>query len=166
MRKVIVIFVFFGFIFLGTGNVACFWMKEKVDFQKIKTSEGGVSSCDASFERGGKVITNNSDWLELWEKIERDSSRSSLQKEPLPNIDFDKEMVIAVFMGKTFTHGGGTGVYTIKIDRIEETEKDLEVHVKEKIPAASDFGSATSACTSPFSVIKLKKSTKEVKFFM
>lgn len=41
---------------------------------------------------GGAVITNATDWADLWRRLGR--------AEPLPSVDFDKEMAVAVFAAR------------------------------------------------------------------
>ena len=75
----------------------------------------------------------------------------------LPEIDFSKEMAIAVFLG-TKNSGG----FDIEIMKIKELETHIEVFVKNTRPDPD--GMVTMALTSPFHIVKLKKQSKEVKF--
>ncbi len=79
-------------------------------------------------------------------------------KVPPPSIDFSKNMVIAVFMGKKPTSG-----YRIEIEKIEEDKNYIKVYVKEYLPSKNAI--LMPVITYPFVMVKLKKTLKPVKFF-
>ena len=72
-----------------------------------------------------------------------------------PIVDFDEEMVIALFMGKK-----NAGGYNIAIDSINEYESHLEIIVSESTPQEN----ATMVITKPFYVCKIKRTDKEILF--
>ena len=93
-------------------------------------------------ERAAYVITSSTNWEQLWRKI--NSIRSAIPVSQ--DINFEDEMIIAVFQG---TFGSGHG---IEIIRIIEEENSLEVLVEENL----EPGGATVS-TQPYHVIKTKR---------
>ncbi|PCI35328.1 MAG: hypothetical protein COB60_03320 [Flavobacteriaceae bacterium] len=73
----------------------------------------------------------------------------------IPTIDFDKQMLIALFMGEK-----NTGGFSISVEHITESSEKMTVFVKESTPE----GMATMAITSPFCFVLLDKSDKEIVF--
>ncbi|NMG83356.1 MAG: protease complex subunit PrcB family protein [Methanosarcinales archaeon] len=112
----------------------------------FETVSKGVDS--GHKERKKYTITDNSDWMNLW-----DIHISP----PLPEVDFNQEMIIAVFYG-TIASGG----YTTKITKVIENKTNLVVFIKEIIPGKSCIVSAGE--TSPYHIIKIQKVDKEVIF--
>ena len=121
---------------------------EQTDFETV--SEGNYSGHDDKKEY---VIKDISQWKTLWSLV---NSRAIPQSD-LPNINFDDEMVIAVFQG---SHS--TGGYSIEIVEILEKANSLEVTVKETSPSPGSI--VTQAFTQPYHIIKTKKVDKEVLF--
>jgi len=80
-----------------------------------------------------------------------------LPKPAVPKIDFEKEMVIAVFMGERKSGG-----YEIKITKIIKTEKEIVVEVEEKEPPRESLQSM--ALTQPYHIAVIKSSPLPVRF--
>jgi hypothetical protein len=74
---------------------------------------------------------------------------------PIPEIDFDKEMVIALFMGEK-TSGG----FATTVEKVIENNNTLEIIVKETAPE----GIATTMICQPFYYCKVNRSDKEIVF--
>ena len=113
-------------------------------------SKGSYSGHD---ERNDYVIRDSSEWENLWGKVQ---SRVSPTPD-LPDINFNDEMVIAVFQG---SHS--TGGYAIEITKIVEKENSVEVFVKETSPSPDSV--VTQAFTQPYHIVKTKRVDKEVIF--
>jgi hypothetical protein len=73
----------------------------------------------------------------------------------IPEINFKKEMLLALFMGER-----NTGGHSIRIDSISSNEKEVFVYVKELTPQ----GMATMVITHPFYLAKIKKTDKQIVF--
>ena len=103
-------------------------------------------------ERQELVIMDEEAFKELWD------AHYSTRFPPaeLPVIDFEEEMVIAVFYGMAPTTG-----YGIRISRITESKDMLRVRIKTSRPMG---GRAFMALTQPYHIVKLKKSEKPVEF--
>ena len=99
------------------------------------------------------VIYTENQWEEIWKKVQV----LRLPVPELPKIDFEKEMIIAVFMG-TRSSGG----YEIEIKNISKTEKEIVVGVEEKEPSPDSL--RTMALTSPYHVVIVKRSSLPVRF--
>ena len=76
---------------------------------------------------------------------------------PLPNINFQKHMVIAVFMGEQRTGG-----YAISIEKITELKKQLQVLVRLVKPKPNT--SRIMMITQPHMIVALARSNKSVTF--
>lgn len=98
-------------------------------------------------------ITDNKEWQKIWKK-----TYSNVSPEPiLPEIDFEKDMILAVFAGE-FSSGG----HSIEIGSIQEYERDVQVSIKLESPSISC--STTAALTQPFDIVKIEKTDKEIRF--
>lgn len=99
------------------------------------------------------VISTPAQWKEIWEKIQS-------REFPIPDapeIDFNKNMVLAVFMGEQKSGG-----YEIRITKIIKTEDNILVEVLEKKPSPDSF--SAMALTSPYHAVLIKKYSLPVKF--
>ncbi|MDT8391297.1 MAG: protease complex subunit PrcB family protein [Lentisphaeria bacterium] len=98
------------------------------------------------------VIRDQVGWTSAWGEMMGNIS----PKPAVPPVDFAKHMVIAVFMGRR-----NTGGHAVKIVNVEETDKVI-VTIRESSPAEGDL--VTMALTSPYHVIVIPKSDKNVEF--
>lgn len=94
------------------------------------------------------VIKSEGEWVQALQKTNAEL--------PAP-VDFSKDMIIAVFQGEK-----NTGGYNIEINKIIEKENVIEVTVIETSPGRRCM--VTKAFTSPFHIVKIQKSNKEVVF--
>ncbi len=134
-----------------------FWM-----FQKSKETKKDASF--ATLDRGiqssvnvptRKVLKKQKEWEELWAEIHPIiENNPSLAR---PEIDWEKEMVLAIFMGFK-----STGGYTTEITKIIETKNSLEVTVLEKGPESNTI--VTQVFTSPYHLVKTVRTNKSVIF--
>jgi hypothetical protein len=98
------------------------------------------------------VVKDQKGWEEVWSGM-----NGNIDPKPqIPKIDFDRRMVIAVFMGSR-----NTGGYSVKITSVELNGK-LTVKVKESGPPPG--GMVTEALTAPYHVIVVPKSDKTAEF--
>ena len=101
-------------------------------------------------ERTTKVIKSQTAWQALWEAL-------SITDGPTPAVDFNAKMIIAIFQGQK-----GTGGYEIEVTKILERENYIEVFAKETSPGVNC--GADAVITSPYHIVELNKSDKEVTF--
>lgn len=99
------------------------------------------------------VIKAEDRWKEVWGKIHR----LRLPRSELPEIDFEKEMVVAVFMG--IRKSGG---YEIEIIKVTKTEEEIVAVVREKEPPSDSL--QTMALTQPYHIVVIKRSSLPVRF--
>jgi len=92
------------------------------------------------------VIKSEDQWREVWKKIHH----LQLPTPELLVVDFEKEMVIAVFMGERKSGG-----YEIEIKKIVEREKEFIVEVEEREPPPESM--QTQAFTQPYHLIVIQK---------
>ena len=100
-------------------------------------------------EKKNYVITENKEWEDLWNK-------AVASEITVPKIDFEQSMVIAVFQGLKNTAG-----YRIEIYKVIEKDNSIEVYIQEASPASDNI--VTQVITSPYHIVKIKKTDKEVK---
>ena len=105
----------------------------------------------AQHERGEVVIRDSVAWHRLQEKLV-----SQVAPYP-PAIDFENEMIVAVFYGQVESSG-----YKIDIDRVTETTHDVVVHVREEVPGNRCV--VNGVLTYPYHVIRMKRLGKTVRF--
>lgn len=98
------------------------------------------------------VIRDQKTWVATWDVMKG----NVMPKPAVPAIDFDKQMVVAVFMGRKMSGG-----YGIKIVKVKEKD-GLIVTVKESSPPKDAM--VTMALTSPYHVVVIPKSDKKVEF--
>jgi hypothetical protein len=75
----------------------------------------------------------------------------------LPKVDFTKEMVIVVSMGRQ-----PSGGYQIRITKVVDASKTLRVEVMETLPGKSCL--VTDMETYPCDIVLIKKSNKPLTF--
>ena len=100
-----------------------------------------------------KVIDN----LEAWKKVWKEVHQSVSPKPKLPKVDFEKQVVLAVFMGEK-----NTGGYRIQIKGMTDTGKKIEVAVKTTSPPQDGF--SIQVLTQPYEFLIAEKPAKPVKF--
>jgi hypothetical protein len=99
------------------------------------------------------VINTETDWQTLWDKIFSNQS----EKPPLPEIDFSRRTIVAVFQGEQ-----PTGGYEISIEEIVGTENSVEVAVKAFSPGPRC--TVTGTVTRPLDIVEIEKTEKQIVF--
>ena len=95
-----------------------------------------------------KVIRSDQEWKRLSDGMKPDN---------LPRVDFNRNMVIAVFQGKQ-----NTGGYDINVERVCKAGKNLTISVKKVKPGEKCI--VTQAITSPYELVVLPKIEGDVRF--
>jgi hypothetical protein len=129
---------------LGVLSISPAVAAERVPFVTI--DQGSASGVR---ERRFLVIRNEAEWKTLWQT----HVNPSIPAKELPHVDFDKEMVVAVFLGEK-----ATGGYKVEITAMEEDQGkgQLRVVTRESKPPV---GSITiQALTQPYHIVRVKKS--------
>ncbi len=99
------------------------------------------------------VITDFITWNNLW----RTTFSKTKPMPELPEVDFSKEMIFAVYFGEAKREG-----YSISIEKILETDKELNVSVIHTYPDPEN--NTTKIVNAPYHIVKTQKSNKEVNF--
>lgn len=122
------------------------------DFKILKEWKGHQSGVQKATQL---VVKDAKTWAELWDKVHASVS----PKPELPQIDFDKHMVLAVFMGTRRTGGYAIQITDIHYDK--QADK-LVVRVKETSPPPGSI--VIQVITHPFHIVVIPKSDKPVQF--
>ncbi len=96
-----------------------------------------------TFEELSKV------WVNFYAKYDR--------KPPIPNIDFDKSMLLAVALGEK-----SNGSYSVKIISVLEMKKNIAVTTEENKPGSSC--NSTSMMVYPFHLVEIPTTKKPFLF--
>ncbi len=124
-------------------------VKNNMDQLKITGLAGG-SFCGIE-HAGDIVITSGEDWANLWEKVHR----GIYPKKQLPEVDFSRETVLAVFMGTR-----STGGYSIEITRAYKKNDVIKAVAETSSPAPGDL--VTTVITQPFHIVKINTAEKNI----
>jgi hypothetical protein len=145
---------FTTFLYFLVSCGACFFTQaiasERVPFVTIdQGSRSGVR------ERKSLVIKTETDWKALW----RSHVQSNVPAKELPRVDFEKEMIVAVFLGEK-----PSGGYSVEITRIEENPDQRQTNVfwRESKPPPGSM--VIQALTQPYHVVRLKTVSYPVVF--
>jgi hypothetical protein len=95
------------------------------------------------------VIRDSARWRQLWRMTGHHASP--------PPVDFDSQMVIALFMGEQ-----PSGGYSIGIARITDTPQGLQVEVRLQRPAPDSM--VSMALTQPWVIVRLPRHDGPVQF--
>lgn len=123
-----------------------------VDFTTIaRGSNSGYQSASQM------VIDNSERWSNLWQQ----HTSNTEPPPPVPQVDFTRYSVVAVFAGEK-----PTGGYSVEILSVEtsgsQTQEQLAITVQYRQPSAGDF--VTEALTYPYHIIGIPKIDGRVVF--
>jgi hypothetical protein len=90
------------------------------------------------------VARNQAEWDSLWKR----HLSVETNPPPTPAIDFNKQIVVGVFLGEK-----PTGGYDVEIIRAEQSDGALVIHYREKSPLPGSI--AIQALTQPFHIIQV-----------
>ncbi len=121
------------------------------DMDQLKiTSLAGGSFC--GIEHAGEIIiTSGEDWVNLWEKVHL----GIYPQKQLPEVDFSRETVLAVFMGTR-----STGGYSIEITRACKKNDGIKAFAETSSPSPGDL--VTTVITRPFHIVKINTAKKDI----
>ena len=92
------------------------------------------------------VIRKQDEWSAFWKR----HSSTNPNPPPTPIIDFNREMVVGVFLGEK-----STGGYEVEIVRAERRDSSLYFYYRGKNPLPGTM--VTQALTQPFHLVKVPK---------
>ncbi|MBI2024224.1 CHRD domain-containing protein [Candidatus Giovannonibacteria bacterium] len=113
---------------------------------QIRNLFHGISG--ANFSRGVVVVRSQGEYDQLRNGI-------SMATSSLPAVNFNNEIVLAVFQGTR-----ATGGFDIQITNVEETLSFLRVMIRETVPGPRCV--VTQALTAPFDVVSIQRVNKRV----
>ncbi len=152
MRRVVPVVIVVAIVL--SVEQCCALSKEKGNVEKAIEVEQEWKGYHCAYTIASKLVIKTEDrWKEIWEKVHL----LRLPKPELPKIDFEKEMVVAVFMGER-----SSGGYEIEIRKIIKTEKEIVVEVEEKEPSPESLQSM--ALIQPYHIVVVKSSPLPVRF--
>ena len=133
--------------------------EQSLDFETLVQ---GASSQITTKEEA--VIENQDVWLGFWEKHKTGDFPSpkgafAPSSGSLPEVDFTKELVIAVFLGEQ-----PTGGYALGIEEITLRQREAEVEVTVDVTRPNPRDLVTQVLTQPFHIIKVQKLNTPVRF--
>lgn len=106
-------------------------------------------SMSAITEAKQVVVRSSAEWNALW--------KEHGAAQPVPAVDFSKELVVAVFLGSRPTGGFGVEVVSTRVEG-----DALIVEYAEQRPGRSDI--VSQVLTSPFHIVKLPAHTGSIRF--
>ena len=143
MIRLIVISIFF-FSCTSSKNLR----QDTIPFQLIAQEVYGGKS-DSSFE----VIEDSNSLEEVYALLSKSISPSL----EVPKINFDRQIVIALFLGEK-TSGG----HSIIVEYVANSKDSISVNYKIKTPNKGE--AVTFAMTQPYCIIKIPKTSKKIIF--
>lgn len=115
-----------------------------------ETMAGGNQATGVQ-DRRYELITNREKLTSIWAQ----AHASQLQAPPTPRVDFERETLIAIFMGQQ-----SSGGYGVQVERVTEERGELYLDVRFTEPAA---GAITSqALTSPWVIVRVLRGGYQV----
>ncbi len=99
------------------------------------------------------VITDAKEWAEIWKQVHR----GKIPVPKVPDIDFNKNMVLAVFMGQKPTSG-----YAIQITEVARSNGEVFAKLKETAPTKGAI--VLQVLTQPFHIVVVPKVDAKVRF--
>lgn len=121
---------------------------EPIDFQTVdRGTHSGIQ------QAGRRVIEDNQRFAALWAEL----YRTRRPEPPMPDIDFEREIVVAVFQGQQ-----PTGGYAVEVEAVQRIGRRAVVHVAQTAPEPDDM--VTMALTSPYHVVRFARQEGGVEF--
>jgi hypothetical protein len=124
-----------------------------MDQKKISKAETPLSI--ATVEKGDRsgirkplqtVIRNQDEWKAFWKRHSSTDANPTLA----PIVDFDREMIVGIFLGEK-----STGGYEVEIVRAERRDSLLYFYYREESPPPGAM--VTQALTQPFHLVRVAK---------
>jgi len=123
---------------------------ETVNFQTVIKSQSSGHQFQASY-----LIGNQEQWNILWSKIRA----GTIPREPPPEVDFNRYILLAHFMGARPSSG-----YEVEFVELFERGNKLYVRVLEIHPGPNCL--TLTVITRPFHAIKVPRTEKQIEFMV
>lgn len=105
--------------------------------------------CDVTLPRD-QVVRTKADLEKVWKKL-------NLSDQKLPDVNFENQTILAIFMGEQ-----PTGGYSIRIDRISSTVDGLIVAVRRTEPPKGT--PVTLSLTRPYIIVSVPRDDRPITF--
>jgi PrcB C-terminal len=113
---------------------------------------------DSGYQSASKMAIDNSErWIDLWQQ----HTYNTEPPPPVPQVDFTRYRVVAVFAGEKPTGGHSVEILSAETSG-SQTQEQLAITVQDRQPSAGDF--VTEALTYPYHMIKIPKIDGKVVF--
>lgn len=99
------------------------------------------------------VVKDKKEWKDLWDIVQQ----CFIPPKPLPEIDFEKYMIIGIALGECCSDG-----YSVSIDKIVDKKDRIEVYARSRGPSPEDI--VGMMITHPYHIVRVKRLDKEVVF--
>jgi hypothetical protein len=99
------------------------------------------------------VIQDSQAWIDLWNQ----HMLFMVEPLPVPEVDFSKDMIVAVFMGVV-----NTGGYSLHINEVVETDSVIVVKMERTEPGPTCI--VPQVLTQPYHMIQITRTEKPVTF--
>lgn len=118
-----------------------------IDFTTI------ARGADSGYQSASQMVIDNSErWIELWQQ----HTSNTEPPPPVPQVDFSRYNVVAVFAGEKSTGGYSVEILTVETSSSQTTDlPSLAIAVRYRQPSAGDF--VTEAFTYPYHTIEIPK---------
>ena len=125
-----------------------------IDFTTIaQGSDSGYQSADQM------VIDNSEQWLDLWQQ----HTSNTEPPPPVPQVDFTRYSVVAVFAGEKTTGGYSVEILSVETSDSETQERSaIAITVQHRQPEAGNL--VTEALTYPYHIIRIPRIDGNVVF--
>lgn len=131
--------------------IGCY--EEPKELREVPIEQIAKSVSSRYLEKKEVLVTNEDKMESLWQI----NTFGSQNPPSIPQIDFSKYAVIAVFRGEQKTGG-----YSIEIGKVLENKKTFDVYVNETFPGKGCV--TTQVKTAPYYMIKIEKLNKTVRY--
>ena len=108
-------------------------------------------------QAGQEVVRSQTEYERIWRQTQSGRAEEPDIEGGATEVDFDNEMVIALFMGQQRTGG-----YAIEVKEVRVDERRTTVYYRERSPGPGDI--VTQALTSPYHLVRLPRLPQEVRF--
>ncbi len=121
---------------------------------EIETLSRGSMGGFATAERGEEIIRSNDEFRALWQRMHNDIQQEDAG---LPEVDFSRNVVVAVMMGEMPSSG-----YTIRVTGIEQHDDHVKLSVMRTEPGPTCMN--LTVITTPHHIVKIPNYEKEIRF--
>lgn len=125
---------------IGTAEAAFRPAAEQLAWETIASGAQATGVDGARYQ----LITNSDQLISLWNQVHA----SQLQLPALPQVDFQRETLVAIFLGRR-----STGGYGVAVKRVSVEGGDLYLDTEFTEPAAGAI--TTQALTSPWTLVRV-----------